>query len=136
MSAPIVYRFEDIGAELELVPLAGRRALDRAGVKVGLESWRTLSHEAREAVAALGSAESVDAAAVRRQLVGVAYTPCDGLPEPGAHEAPSEIAPALASAGLDLERWSRLRALDRWALASLAARGRTDGLAKLVAELA
>jgi len=135
MTASSVYRFEGIDAELELVPLAGRRALDRAGLKVGLEAWRGLSGQARRTIVALGSADDVDAAAVRRGLVGLSHTPREGRPEPSAGEVPAELAPALASAGLASERWPQLRALDRWALASLASRGRTEGLAQLVAEL-
>lgn len=135
MAAAIVYRFEGIGPELELVPLAGRRALDNAGAKVGLEAWRRLSRDARAAIVSMGSADVVDGDAVRRALLDAPWTPCSGRPEPDATTVPSELTAGLAAAGLPIERWPRLRGVDRWALASLASRGRAEALAQLVAEL-
>ena len=42
-----LYQFDGISSELELVPLAARRALDRAGRKLSLGAWRHLDHAAR-----------------------------------------------------------------------------------------
>jgi hypothetical protein len=131
-----VFRFEEIDASLDLVPLAGRRALDAAGRKVGLEAWRGLPLEARRGIVAAGAAEHVDAATVRR-LLGAAPGEAVRAPaEPPAGALPVELAETLAARGLTDARWSSLRALDRWALASLARRGRLEGLSALVAELA
>lgn len=128
-----VYRFEAIDETLDLVPLAGRRALDRAGRKVGLEAWRRLSPTARAAIVEAGASAVVDAGRVRELLAGVEASPLEGRAEPSATVVP----PALSAAGVRLstERWAALRALDRWALESLAARERTDALRSLLAEL-
>jgi hypothetical protein len=63
VSAVIVYAFEGIDERLDLVPLAGRRALDAAARKVGLEAWRALPLPERRAIVAAGSGlDGLDAA--------------------------------------------------------------------------
>ena len=59
-----VYAFEGIGEDLDLVPLAGRRALDAVARKVSLEGWRALPIPSRRAIVVAGSAEVVDVARV------------------------------------------------------------------------
>ena len=128
-----VYRFEEIDESLELVPLAARRALDRARTKLSLDGWRRLPLDRRAAIAEAGAADEVDVEGVRRLLADSDATATEGRPEPDAGAVPallSSAAPTLTSA-----RWAALRALDRWALESLAARGRTDALAAALAEL-
>lgn len=125
-----VYRFEEIGDDLSLVPLAGRRALDAAGRKVGLEAWRSLSIEARAAIVEAGAAAVVDGAHVRALLGGVEGTPLVAEAEPDAMEPPA----AVAALGVSAARWASLTPLDRWALASLARRERLGGARALLAE--
>ncbi|MFO0710496.1 MAG: nitrate reductase associated protein [Sandaracinus sp.] len=126
-----IYRFEQIGEDLELVPLAGRRALDAAGRKVALLEWRALPHDARQLIVDAGGHEVVDVEAVRSALGSSEGAPISTTPEPSRDALPD----ALAGKGLSLAWWSRLRALDRFALHSLARRGRDDGLKALRAEL-
>jgi molybdopterin-guanine dinucleotide biosynthesis protein A len=123
-----VYRFEDAGAPLDLVPLAGRRALDRVGRKVSLEAWRRMSLDARAAIVCAGAAERVDPAAVNAALTTVESVPIDAAPEPDARAAPGGLV-------IDPERWAELRALDRWVLASLLMRGRSETLRAALVEL-
>lgn len=126
-----VYRFEEIGDELDLVPLAGRRALDAVGLKVGLAAWRAMPVGARAAIVAAGATEGVDPGRVRARLDGVETAPVEAVAEPDASAVPD----ALTRFSLDDARWSRLRALDRWALASLARRGKDSAVLALLAEL-
>jgi hypothetical protein len=49
-----LYRFEGIDAQLDLLPLAARRALDHAGCKLSLEGFRSLPLAEREQLARLG----------------------------------------------------------------------------------
>lgn len=131
MTSRAVYRFEGIGDDLDLVPLAGRRALDAAALKVGLAAWRTIPLAQRTAIVAQGASERVDAGEVRRLVAGAESSPIFSEPEPDAAVAPD----ALARFGVDGARWTALGALDRWALASLARRGRDDSVRALLAEL-
>jgi hemerythrin-like domain-containing protein len=131
-----VYRFEGIDASLTLVPLAGRRALDAAGRKVGLEAWRAMPREARRSIVDAGGAERVGVQAVRAALDGVETRRVEGRPDPDLAHVPGVVRAALASfLELDDVRWSALRSLDRWAFASLAERGRFEGLRALAEEL-
>ena len=112
-----IYRFEDIDDTLPLLPLAARRALDAAGVKVSLEAWRGASLEAKRALVDHGSGASVDGEAVRRDLAasGVASSSVDATPEPDAQRVPGALAHAVTEGA-----WRALSALDRYALAKVA----------------
>lgn len=131
----VVYRFEGIDASLTLVPLAGRRALDRAGRKVSLEAWQRLSAEARRAVVEAGSAESVDEAHVRRVVDAIPWREHVAWPEPRRDEIPVEVMAACAGEAITIERWQAMRAIDRWSMTSLARRAKRDSLSALGREL-
>jgi hypothetical protein len=126
-----IYAFEGTDEGLDLVPLAGRRALDAARLKVGLATWRTLPLSKRTAIVEAGAEAVVDAAAVTALVAGAETSRIDPEPEPD----PGTVPEALARLGVSADRWSALRALDRWALASLARRGRTETLDALLREL-
>lgn len=117
--SPFIYGFEQIGADLPLLPLAARRALDRAGLKLSLEGWVSLGVKERRTLAMLGAEEVVDvmavaAIALRAQPIPVRM---DVKPEPDTRTPPSELSAALAPLGvLDSGVWSSLRGLDRYAL--------------------
>ena len=112
-----IYRFEDIDDSLPLLPLAARRALDAAGIKVSLEAWRGAAPEARRALVEHGSVASVDVEAVKRDLAasGVASSSVDVTPEPDAQRVPDPLAHAVTESA-----WRGLSALDRYALAKVA----------------
>jgi hypothetical protein len=131
----VVYRFEEIDASLTLVPLAGRRALDRAGRKVGLEAWQRLPIEVRATIIDAGSGESVDEALVRKLVDAIPWTEHEAWPEPPRDVVDHEVIRAGLEHPIAVERWSALRALDRWAITSLARRGRHEGLTALRREL-
>lgn len=125
-----VLPFED--ADPALVPMAGRRALDRAGLKLSLRAWQGLSLPRREMLARLGEEEEVDAEQVRELLEGAdpPPEPIEAPAEPPAASPPAELSAALgADRPLDDEAWRRLGALGRYVLASYARRGRVEKLA-------
>lgn len=125
------FAFEaDIFPSLELVPLAVRRKLDRAGVKLGLEQWQALGYGERLALCHLpiDLPEEVDAlrlfvqeAAASRgagELKPLAEIgdPPESMPEP-----PAELVSNAQTAGFQLTRdqWTRLDADERYALVKL-----------------
>ena len=124
-----VYAFEGIGEDLDLVPLAGRRALDAVARKVSLEGWRALPIPSRRAIVVPGSAEVVDVARVLEAIAAVPHTPLAASPEPPADVVPDTLE------HLPVHRWRELRALDRWALENLARRGRSGAVSALLLEL-
>ncbi len=116
-----------------LVPMAGRRALDRAGLKLSLRAWQGLSLMVRETVVRLGEAPEVDATRVRELLDGADPAPEPIVPvdDPPFDVVPAPITEALGDARpLDLGAWQRSSPVERYALASYARRGRTEKLAQ------
>jgi hypothetical protein len=127
-----IYRFEDIGEDLELVPLAARRALDGAGLKISLEEWRSIALAQRRELVECGASETIDRGRVRSLLGALTGRPLEkAAPEPDRAVPPE----SLATDGVSATWWASLRALDRWALASLARRGRDASVHALRAEL-
>lgn len=111
------------------MPMASRRALDAAGVKLALASYQTLGLDDRRELARIGAAAQVDLGAVR-QIVGRAGGPPSRdlrpLLEPA--DLPDGLAAALAPRPLDAERWSQLTALDRYVLDKLYRNGKLERL--------
>jgi cyclic pyranopterin phosphate synthase len=113
-----VYSFELVLPELDAPPIAARRALDRAGVRMPLEGWRSLAIEDRRRLTAAGAQDPVDVEAV----VAVALQAIPPVTRVAPRADPDAAAPpeALARAvdpPIDATRWSGLRAVDRYALA-------------------
>lgn len=134
-----VWPFEGIDDALELVPLAGRRALDRSGIHLSLEGWRALPLEARRALVDEGARERVSAEAVRaiaaRSGQGVRDIEPSG--EPDAARAPEALLDALGAQRADVAaRWPELHPLARFALLhgmrSAARRGEPERLFEIV----
>ena len=129
-SHPGIYVFDAADAELSLLPMAARRALDVAGVHVSLAAWQSLEHSRRVELVQLGATETVDPARVRRCLTGVALREEAAPPEPDATQPPARVLAALGAARpLSAARWAQLCALDRYVLAQLARRGRLERIA-------
>jgi hypothetical protein len=127
-----IYAFDAADAQLTLLPMAARRALDCAGRHLSLLGWQGLPLGARQRLVALGAAAAVDAPAVARCLAesGAEAREQPVLCDPPADQPPLEVNHALGPARpLDADVWSRLRALDRYVLAQLAARGKLERLA-------
>lgn len=133
-----LYRFDGVDESLELVPLAARRALDGAGLKLSLDGWQSLSLEARRELTRAGSGDLVDAARVE-ELTRAAAPAAERI-EP-LDEPVSTAPPAVVEAALGVERalppalWAALAPLDRYALAKVAARGRAERIADAYREI-
>jgi molybdopterin synthase catalytic subunit len=127
-----VYAFEaeEVGAALELLPLAARRALDRAGLHLSLEGWRTLSLESRRALIAAGAQAEVDTALVRARAAECSLTArsIEPVPELDAAMPGSELEASLGGdAARVVAAWPALHPLSRFALAHLATRAAERG---------
>jgi cyclic pyranopterin phosphate synthase len=118
------YSFEAIDATLPFVPVAARRALDAAGLKLSLEGWLSLDLESRRALVAAGRGERVapDAFATIDRARPSA-TPMTPTAEPDRTTPPTEVVAALGpERPLTPARWAALTALDRYALAKYASK--------------
>jgi cyclic pyranopterin phosphate synthase len=134
----MIYRFEELDETLDLVPLAARRALDRAGCKVSLAAWRAAPIEHRRAVVRAGGAAVVDTEQVREVLSdgAVRFEPIDGCPEePRAERIPDDLQAVLGSLVGDAT-WGSLTPLDRYAIAKIARKaGISDKLDRALSEI-
>lgn len=110
-----VYTFEGIGRDLVLLPLAARRALDGAGIKVSLSAWQSMPLAARRALVRAGSNDRIDALAVARVIAGT-RVPSMGIEK----RAEPRALPGDVGAHLDQTRWRALLPLERYVLAKLA----------------
>lgn len=130
---PHVYAFEGIGASLDLLPLAARRALDVAGYKVSLDEWRKTPLKARRAIAAMGSADRISGRRVRAFVKdeSIAYSVIDKSEEPSATEVP----PDLSDAELTSSAWEQLTGLGRYALIKIARGKHPQKLAQALTEI-
>jgi len=115
--ATAVFHFERSPPELSELPIAARRALDQAGLRLSLEAWRALPLDERRRIVLAGAADVVDSGtvvvAVRR--ADPPPQPIERVTDPDPVSPPVGLARALP--GLEARTWSRLRALDRCALA-------------------
>ncbi|APR75099.1 Molybdenum cofactor biosynthesis protein MoaC [Minicystis rosea] len=115
-----VYPFEGLLPDLESPPIAARRALDQAGLRLAIEGWRALSLEDRQQLTIAGMADRIDADVVSNLLQDASPSPqrIAPVPDPDPSTPPEALASALdPSRVIDPKRWARLRAVDRYALA-------------------
>jgi cyclic pyranopterin phosphate synthase len=108
-----VYLFERIDDSLDLVPLAARRALDAAGIKISLDVWQKAPLATRHAITTLGGAEQVQASTVHAVVVG-AKVPWSQVPS--AEEPSPDAVPAELSSAVTELSWRALDPLDRYSL--------------------
>jgi cyclic pyranopterin phosphate synthase len=133
----MIYRFEELDETLDLLPLAARRALDRAGCKVSLEAWRAAPLALRRTVTAAGAEAHVDSDGLRRVLSegAVAFERIDGPDEPPADRVPPDLAGVVGPSVRD-ETWSSLSPLDRYAIAKIARKsGASNKLDRVISEI-
>jgi len=124
----LVFPFEmdEIGSDLDLVPLAARRALDHAGVHLSLEGWRSLPLELRQRITHAGTSEDVDATLVA--TISAQAVPSARLVEPLSDPTPQSLPEGLSEdVGVDLQLWGSLGGLARFALAHAAKRAAKRG---------
>lgn len=134
-----IYRFDAADAQLSLLPMAARRALDCAGLHLSLKGWQALTLAERHALLQCGAADTVDCARVAELLAArrADLRPTPPLSEADASAGPSaELLQALPPGhALSSERWRELSALDRYVLVQLARRGKLERLAEAYAEI-
>ncbi len=126
-----LYQFDGISSELELVPLAARRALDRAGRKLSLEAWRNLDHAARRELVQLGSERDVDVSRVVSVAGQARPAPhsIDSVDDPPVDAPPAELLLQLgAGRPVPDNVWALLSPLDRYVLCKVASRGKPERL--------
>jgi cyclic pyranopterin phosphate synthase len=136
-----VFKFEDIGEDLPLLPLAARRALDAAGRKLSLKAWQALPLQARRELVRQGSGERVDIEAVRA-AIRTAVPPATTMPDDDesrlaspSSELLSAVRHAAGNQALDPHRWASLGPLERFALVHLVKRGQEGRLREACDEI-
>jgi hypothetical protein len=128
------FKFEDeMHESLQCVPMAVRRKLDRVGLKVGLESWKSLDRGERLAICHLptNSPDECDALAVfiREAMLrryGVEPKSLTETQRAGAEPPstpPETLVTRARDAGFNLNDtvWSRLDGDERFALIKMGA---------------
>jgi hypothetical protein len=130
--ASTCFRFEaDFTGDLRCIPMAVRRKLDLAGVKLKLQHWSELGDAERQELLAWGD-DGAAIEALRAHLLARTASLSAGqakeLPRPGgdepwqqADQLPAELAASCAQLGLELrsEGWAELSELQRFALVKL-----------------
>jgi hypothetical protein len=123
------FKFEDeMHESLRCVPMAVRRKLDRVGLKIGLEQWKSLDRGERLAICHLptDSAEECDGLAVfireaMKRRFGVepkSLTDAQRASAEPPASAPARVVAHAQAAGFDLSgtAWARLDGDERFAL--------------------
>ena len=130
-SRPVLYRFDEVDEQLELLPLASRRALDHAGRRLSREGWGSLPLPLRRQIVAIGASASVDVDLVR-DAVAIANPPPDDVapvPDPPQDSPPDDVRRAFgAEMPISDAVWIQLSPLDRYALAKVASKPRPERL--------
>ena len=130
------FPFEETNDDLIWIPLAARRALDAAGLKLSLAAWRGLGMSLRKALIAAGVAPAVSTETVERLLKSAQPQPGRSAPrpEPDAARVPDELAAALGERASELAPcWAALEPLERYALEKLVPRREGGRPGKLLA---
>jgi cyclic pyranopterin phosphate synthase len=132
-----LFAFDDIDETLTLLPLAARRALDHAGLKLSRDGWTSLSLEVRRRVVELGSEPVVDTLRVRELVRSAEPAPVElePLADPSADRVPAELERALGERPLPPGVWSALSALERYALLKASASKSPDRFSRAYAEI-
>ena len=100
-------------------PLAARRALDRAGLRLSVDAYQALGRAVREDLARAGAEEKVDPEDVERvaRTANPPATRIKPVPDPDPLSPPEQLNHALGPRrAVTPAQWAKLRALDRYAL--------------------
>ena len=126
-----VYRFEEGQNNLELLPMAARRALDGVGRHLSLNAWQGLNVPSRAELAELGSERLLDLPAITAWIErhALATREVESLKEDPQAEAGEELLRHYAPYGaLQSNIWSALSPLDRYVLEKCTKKPRAERL--------
>lgn len=124
-----LYHFDGIDEQLALLPMAARRALDVAGIRLSRESWSSLPHASRRSIVELGAAVIVDIERVRELAANATPAPesIPPLEDPRRDNVPTDVRDALGpDRPLPDAAWAALTPLDRYAITKVSSRGQAD----------
>lgn len=126
----MIYAFDEADTDLTLMPMASRRALDAAGLKLSLASYQTLTVTDRRALARFGAEPHVDVDAVRELTSRAGGTPGREVPQEFEPvELPDKLVEALGpERKLERGQWQRWTPLDRYVLDKLYRNGKLERL--------
>lgn len=121
----------DEAKDLSLMPMAARRALDWAGMRLPLAGWQALAGETRHALVRLGAAAQVEVALVLQAIQPVAAI-AETMPplvDPPGNSPPAKVTEAYSNIGpISEATWQALSPLARYALAKVAVKKRPERL--------
>ena len=124
----MIYPFEAAKQDLEWMPLAVRRALDRAGRKLSLRAWQSMPLEKRERLVCLGSEVQVNVPGLLQTMVNVrpvaAEIPRVAEPAAAIDEQTQRLLPKALQ-----KSWAQLHPLERFVVLHYAERGKHEALA-------
>ncbi len=133
-----LFTLDQASPDLKLLPMAARRALDQAGVKLSLESWQSLAVPVRQELTRLGSEDVVDTTAVAVALDGLTPKPQSMAPvaDPDPAAVPDEVLAALGERRpIPGSSWAALSPLERYVLCKVARRGRDERIDQAYREI-
>lgn len=122
-----LFQLDEVDDALTLLPMAARRALDAAGLRLSLSGWQSLPLNARQRLVRLGSATAVEVSEVRMacDLANPSPTPTTVRTEPGGETVPLEVTQTFGLARpIPAATWSALGGLERYVLMKVAERAR------------
>lgn len=133
-----LYLFDEVDDRLELLPLAARRALDTAGLRLSREGWSSLPLAERTEVTRLGSGDCIEPSSVVQRCKSAvpAAERIEPRAEPNAQHVPPEVQDGFgAQRPLPDALWVSLAPLDRYVLAKVVERGRPERVAAAYDEI-
>jgi len=127
-----IFEFERLDSKLQLLPLAARRALEEAGIRLSLEGWRSLPSKSRQKLVRIGASDRVDGDEVRELLEPVSSSTRAIAPTapPDPRKPPADLIASLGDEyTLPGSTWASLRPFERYALHKVATRSERGKLA-------
>lgn len=120
----VIYEFEDVGDDLPRPPMAAMRGFLAAGVVLSPKGWSALSSQQRRAFVVAGSASHIDVMAIQAAVRNASVSEVRLVPrvtDPDPMQVPDSLAAALGPhARITAQKWTLLRPVDRYVLATLA----------------
>lgn len=133
-----IFEFERLDTRMQLLPLAARRALEEAGIRLSLEGWRALPSKARQRLLRIGASDHVDGDEVRELLepVSASRRSIPPVPPPDPKSPPADLVASLGDEyTLPGSTWAALRPFERYALHKVATRSERAKLASAWKEI-